>query len=253
LLADHNSTADGTCAESDLRRLRACTTSDAPDPDLARIVDAWPDLPAGVQSLTFSPDGMRLASGSRDFTVLVWDVPGALGRDNTFPSEPEQCWKELADDDPRVAYRAIWRLAKVPAKSVPMLSDRMRPVPVVAQAGIDRLIAELDNARFAVREEAASALLELGEVVEPFLRKALRDSLSLEMRLRLEKLLAKTVAPVPPPERLRLLRALAALEEIGTPEARRLLESLANGAPDASLTQEAQRVLERLAKRSEKR
>jgi hypothetical protein len=43
-------------------------------------------------------------------------------------------------------------------------------------------------------------------------------------------------------------RALAALEYAGTPEARRLLRSLAGGAPGPWLTGEAQTVCERLAR-----
>jgi hypothetical protein len=46
---------------------------------------------------------------------------------------------------------------------------------------------------------------------------------------------------------LRQTRALEALEQIRSPEARKLLERLAAGAPEARLTREAQAALERLA------
>jgi len=48
---------------------------------------------------------------------------------------------------------------------------------------------------------------------------------------------------------LQTLRSLEALEHIGSPEARRLLQSLATGVP-CNVTREAQASLERLDKRA---
>ena len=48
---------------------------------------------------------------------------------------------------------------------------------------------------------------------------------------------------------LRGLRALHALEQIGTPDAQEQLRKLAGGAPEARLTREAKASLDRLAKR----
>ena len=47
------------------------------------------------------------------------------------------------------------------------------------------------------------------------------------------------------------MRAVAVLEDIANPEARELLQKLAEGAPEGRLTQEAKASLERLAKRHE--
>jgi WD40 repeat protein len=207
----------------------------------------------GIDALAFSPNGCRLASGSRDFTVLVWDMPAALGKDVAPPADLEPCWRALASDDARAANRAVWQLAKMPARSVLMLSERMRPVPRVDAARVNRLIADLDDDDFGVRTGATAALQELGEAAEPALRKAYRDPPSEEVRRRAEELLTKVAAPVPSAGQLRLLRALTVLEVVGTPEARRLLESLADGEPDARLTQEARTVLERLAKQAARR
>jgi HEAT repeat protein len=137
----------------------------------------------------------------------------------------------------------------MPAKSVPLLSERLRPVPPPAPGVIDRLLADLDNNDFAVRSKAAATLEELGEVAESALRKVLREPPSAEVRRQVERLLANLEVPVPPAEHLRLLRALTVLEQTGTPEAVAVLEKLSRGAPEARLTREARAALERLAKR----
>jgi hypothetical protein len=55
--------------------------------------------------------------------------------------------------------------------------------------------------------------------------------------------------PVAPPEVLRTVRAIAALERVGTPEARAVLEWMAQGNPDAVETRDAKSVLNRLSRR----
>jgi hypothetical protein len=63
-----------------------------------------------------------------------------------------------------------------------------------------------------------------------------------------ENLLARLEA-APSGEWLRALRAIELLEYFATPEARASLEGLAEGAPEARLTQEAKAALERLERR----
>jgi hypothetical protein len=71
----------------------------------------------------------------------------------------------------------------------------------------------------------------------------------LEVRRRIEKVLAKLDGPVADPWRLRELRAVEVLEHVGTPDARHVLKTLAAGVPEARMTQEASASLERLARR----
>jgi hypothetical protein len=65
----------------------------------------------------------------------------------------------------------------------------------------------------------------------------------------MQVLLDKLQGPVTQPEVLRALRAVAVLVDIARPEARRVLEALAQGTPDARLTHEANQALERMQKR----
>jgi hypothetical protein len=113
---------------------------------------------------------------------------------------------------------------------------------------VARLIADLDSDQYAARAEAARGLEGFGAEAEPALRRALAAPPSLEVRRRLEQLLEQLPRAVPPPERLRALRAVEALERAGTAEARRVLRGMARGAPGARLTQEARSALERLAR-----
>ena len=52
-----------------------------------------------------------------------------------------------------------------------------------------------------------------------------------------------------PPAVIRMLRAIAALECVGTPEAREALEPIARGDPTALMTSEARSSLARLKNR----
>jgi hypothetical protein len=69
---------------------------------------------------------------------------------------------------------------------------------------------------------------------------------ALEIRRRVQQLLNQSRDWTP--ERLREHRAIQALEHIGTPAGRQLLETLAQGAPEARLTDEAKAALRRLAR-----
>jgi len=104
---------------------------------------------------------------------------------------------------------------------------------------------DLDNAQFSVREAAAKELEKLGSQAEGPIQKALSATPPLETRRRLERIL-ETGYGVPEPITLRDLRAIMVLERIGSPEARKILELLARGAPAALQTREAKQALERV-------
>src|SRR5262249_15972950 len=112
-----------------------------------------------------------------------------------------------------------------------------------------QLVADLDSDLFAVRQKATQALEDLGELAEAVLRKAREGQPSLEKRRRLDQLLEKLEKQPITAERLPSLPPVQVLDPLGTPEARKVLETVAGGAAEARLTREARRTLERLARR----
>jgi hypothetical protein len=175
--------------------------------------------------------------------------PEALAEIEPSPREMDALWADLAGDDAARAYRAAWTLVLAPRQAVPWLRERLRPVPSVDASRIARLIADLEDDSFAIRQKAMKELAALGELAGPALKKALADHPTLEMRRRAEELLQRLEQDDPPPERLRALRSITVLERIGTPDAREVLLSLSKGAAGAGITQEAADALERLARR----
>jgi WD40 repeat protein len=202
-----------------------------------------------IDFLAFSRDGRRLASTSSDSTVLIWDTTGQAGA-ATADAALEESWKALLDEDAGRAHRAVWVLARMPGKSIPLLKDRLGPVKAVGRERLDQLIKDLDSDQFAVREKALAELQKLDELAEPELRLALQGKPTLEQRRRIEPMLARLDAAIPSGEALRSLRAVRVLEHADTPEAHRLLRELATGAEGARLTREAQAALARLNRRS---
>jgi RNA polymerase sigma factor (sigma-70 family) len=157
-------------------------------------------------------------------------------------------WTDLAGDLFR-ARQVSWVLIGSPGQTVPLLREKLQPVTLkVDGARIARLITELDDDQFAVREAAEKELDRLGEVTSPALQKALAGQPSPEVRRRLERLLDKQDEENLAPERLRARRSLDVLERIGTAEARQVVERLAAGTPEAWLTREAQATLQRFSK-----
>jgi RNA polymerase sigma factor (sigma-70 family) len=206
---------------------------------------------AEVTDLGFSPDGRRLLSGLGDSTVLVWDV-GARdsGTEKLGPDGLARAWADLAGADAARAFRARGALVSAPEETVAWLRGRLKRAAPADAARLKQLVADLGSKQFAVRDKAQAALAGIGELAEGALRRALEDTPTLEVRRRLEGLLARLRGPVTRPEVLRSVRGAAVLEDIATPAARALLAELAAGAPDARLTREARASLGRLERQT---
>lgn len=163
------------------------------------------------------------------------------------PTDLDASWADLADADAARAGRALWALAAAPQQAVPYLAKRLSPASPADPAKVARWIAELDADDYATRERANQELEKLGKQAWPALRKAVEANPSAETRRRLRRLLDQEAALSP--ENLRQVRAIESLEQMGTPEARQLLERLASGVAEARLTREARASLDRLKRR----
>jgi RNA polymerase sigma factor (sigma-70 family) len=161
--------------------------------------------------------------------------------------ELEVAWADLAGAGGFKVRQEIWQLVRAHQQTIPFLRERLQP----AKAGVDaervaRLIADLNNERFKVRDQASKELEKLGEAAEPALRRAARGKPPVETLKRLERLLGKLDQLAVAPERMRQSRALEILEHIGNAQARQVLQALAGGTAGAWLTEEARAALERL-------
>jgi hypothetical protein len=130
---------------------------------------------------------------------------------------------------------------------VAFFKNRIQPAPVPDAKMVAKLIAELEDEVYKIRQNATAGLLKLGETVVPALDKALATAPPLETVQRLQDLRKRLTGFVLTDEKLRLYRAVEVLERIATPEARQLLQTLAGGAPGALATTTAQAALVRLA------
>jgi hypothetical protein len=217
-----------------------------------RPIRTWSGHGQGeLLQLVFSADSRRLATLSSDGTALLWDVIG-LSSDGQLPArkltlaQTEQAWKDLADADAASGHRAIWVLSADPARALPLLRERLHPAAAMETGRLARLTTALDSDDFRARDTATRELKKLGELARPALQAALKGEPSLELRRRVQRLLDALDNGALPAESLRHLRAVAVLEHIASAEARKLLDALATGAPEARLTQEAKAALARL-------
>jgi hypothetical protein len=207
---------------------------------------------SGRGNLTFTPDSRILVSAGAGAGVLLWDLTGRsrggkLRPGRLTPPQLQVLWEGLKGAETTKAREALWEMVAAPAQAVPFLAEHVRPVLAADPKRTEQLIRDLGSDQFAVRERAARELEALAEAAAPALRRALRGKPPVELRRRVEQLLADVEAVSH--EQLRLLRAVEVLEQVGSPQGRQVVQTLARGAPEVRLTREAKAALDRLARR----
>jgi WD40 repeat protein len=203
-----------------------------------------------ARALQFSPDGSLLISGSDDTTILLWDVarlrpaPAPLAR--LSAEELVRLCDDLGSGDAAKAYRAVRALAGA-ADFVGPLGKRLALAGEPPAKRIPKLIAQLDDDDFDLREKAAQELMLYGREAEEALKEALKGQ-SAQVKRSAGELLGQLKDGLPPRQLLEF-RALEVLERAGTAEARKLLADLAAGEADAWLTRQARLALQRVGQR----
>ena len=201
-----------------------------------------PEDGEGTSHMAYSPDGRFLVAccnpstrNPGDQMIRIWDV--ASGQEvRQFTGHLAPAWSAAFTADGRSIVSGsadgtalVWDVSD--------LANQPKAEPLAADALKDRW-DELSSPDARVAYRAMWALSVPSAV--PFLR----DRLS-AAPASAHQGTAVTEGPAGPPEVLRVLRAIAALERVGTPEARGVLEPLAHGDPSALQTKEARATLAR--------
>jgi WD40 repeat protein len=218
--------------------------------ELGRI----PLHPGGCRSASFSPDGRTLLTIGFDGTGLLWDVTGLATTPGQLPlikrstAELDKFWDDLTSDDGPRTHKALWALVASGDKAVALLRARVKPVTTDPKR-IGPLLTDLAGASLEKRQ-AAMRQLETLEEARADLARLLADKPALEMRLRIEQILAKLEERAALPAMLHALRGVRVAEQVGSPEARKLLQEWADGVADAHLTRAARRAITRMDDKS---
>jgi hypothetical protein len=206
--------------------------------------------------LAFSPDGKILASGSTDNSVFLWDVTGIrtgrIAREEPTAQDMQTLWTDLMSTDAARAYRAMSRMMAAPQWSLPFLKKNIQPSETKIEPRLmARLLEDLGNEQFPVRKKALDDLGKMGAPAEPFLQKALAKTPILEVRRRLQQLLARIDEERfnPSAADLRIIRAIEVVESIDNPVAEKMLKQWGAGTPGPLLTREAGEALENRARK----
>ena len=216
------------------------------------LVRAFTTGYGGTSRMCVFPDGTRAASAGAEEAVTVWDLTFRSSKAAPKAEELTAAWADLESAESGVAYPAIKALAAGKNKGTEVMARGTKEM-LETQRKIKDWVDDLGSETFSIREIASRELVAQGARALPAVTAASMSD-DPEIRDRATEVLKKITAlgaSVPAHglggDSLRLVRAVQALEEIGTPEAKSLLESIVmiGGKP----ADEAKAALARLKKK----
>lgn len=221
-----------------------------------RLWESFSGNPVGVfkghdgpaTGVAFAADGRTVYSIGADSVALRWDPFRSIVADveSTAARQRDQLWEALALENAAAGQVASWRYVATGRESVEFIGGK---VYLLDPDKVDQLFRELDDREFHVREKATVELEKYGRWIEGRLISSLEDPPSLEVKRRLERmigLLQVKNSVTLRQERLRVLRVIQSLEQIGGEDAIQVLTKLSTGAAEPDLQREAQLALARL-------
>ncbi|MCC5831073.1 MAG: hypothetical protein JJU36_16645 [Phycisphaeraceae bacterium] len=156
----------------------------------------------------------------------------------------ENFWEELGRQTYRLSAEEVGRVVRGGETSrrflTRMLSGR------IDQERIQELIAQLNDARFRVRESATMELIALGESIRPELERAIESNPPLETRERISEVLEEIgQESIPASEYFRIGRALTVVSLMELPGETSLLSKISTDGATRSVRQSAQIMMAR--------
>jgi WD40 repeat protein len=217
-----------------------------------KCIEVLKDHDGPVAAVAFAPNGRTIYSASADGRALMWDPSAPIFEKagKIDAGEQQKLWDALANEAANVGQSASWRWASSPGETPDVLRSK---VYLLDPKKVDQLFVDLDAREFVVREKATQELEKYGRWMEGRLETALQDPPSLEVKRRIERMIGAlriAGAITLKQERLRMLRVMQVLEQIGDEKARETLDALAKGAAEPELQREAELSLKRLQKRA---
>ena len=88
-------------------------------------------------TLVYSPDGRKLATGHQDGSILLWKAPErtTIAKNSLSQTEAESLWADLANDTPATARTAIEKFLRSPTLALAVLDANFKSTTAAAPAG----------------------------------------------------------------------------------------------------------------------
>jgi RNA polymerase sigma factor (sigma-70 family) len=172
-----------------------------------------------------------LAKGQAD-ALPTRASKAALARMSGKAADWQAHYDALGDADEATALRAALAIIAAPKESLPFLKDQVKKGLPSEKTNVDeklvaKLVADLSDDTFDVREKASKDLIALGAPALPLLRKAREGQKDVETARRLDQIISKIpMAPPTPASRGAGERLVIVLTHLDNADAREVLEAV---------------------------